>query len=211
MPDLATMRASVFTEADLRAGQVDDDEVDRLLNEELAGLYELICDAQGNHFAKAVAVSILAGVDEAPLPSDFWRPVDDEALEDTARRATLKSIDFRDRFAPPHLGYCIHGTKILVRPSAQAPGSYRLHYIPVWRDLEDDGDEFNPPNGWHMYAVLGVAIRLRNQQELSASGLEDRRKTVAGRIEAAAKRRKGRHKVRDTRGARLRASDVDLA
>jgi hypothetical protein len=207
MPDLATMRAAVLREADLINGQVDDADVNALLNEECAALYELIVDAhEGMYSTTATPVVVASPTDSIALPADFYRATDLEDVTNLAAPYSLPTFEFKDRNSPPRgRGWCVHAGSILLRPSATAPATYRFTYVPAFTALVLDADLFTVPNQWQIYAILGCAIRLRNMQELSASGLEDRRKDVLVRIQNATSKRKGPHKARDVRGTRSRA------
>lgn len=197
MPTLAQLRSAVLLEADLRAGQVDDDDVTTLLNEELGELHELLADAHSDLLKTSGSVTIASGASSASLPAAFWRAV---ALQDSSGTRDLPELEWRDRHAPNDKGYTIEASTLHVFPAAEAPGTYTLYYIPTFTDLAADGDTVSYPNRWHMYAVLGAAIRLRTMQELSASGLEERRQAVRERIQNAAGQRKAKRKVRDARG-----------
>jgi hypothetical protein len=201
MPDLATMRAAVLREADLISGQVDDADVNALLNEELAALYEIIVDAHEGMFSTtAGTVAVTSPTDTIALPADFYRATDLEDVTTLTTPRSLPTFEFKDRNSPPRgRGWCVHGASILLRPSATAVGTYRFTYVPAFTALVADTDLFTVPNKWETFAVLGCAIRLRTNQELSASGLEDRRKEVLQRIQNATSKRKGPHKARDVR------------
>jgi hypothetical protein len=105
-----------------------------------------------------------------------------------------------ERNAPSQLGWYVYGALLYVKPTTSAPGTYRLWFVPSFTALALDADPYDVPNGFEQYAVLGAAIRLKNMQELSASGLEERRKAVEARLQNAARKRQGKRKVRDVRG-----------
>lgn len=205
MPTLATMRADVLVEADLQLGQVNDAVVDRYLNEELGELYELLVQAYEGYFSASANFTLLAGEDAEDLPADFYQATDLEDLSSPAKPISLDTFEFKDRNTFPGKGWCVHGGQILVRPAASASTTYRLTYVQAFQNLDPD-DSFDIPNNWHVYAVLGAAIRLRSDQELAAGSLQDRRKALAERIANATRKRKGPRKVRDVRlrGAFLR-------
>jgi hypothetical protein len=198
MPTLEIMRADVLVEADLQQGQVDDAVVDRYLNEELGELHELIVQAYEGYFSTSANFTLSAGEDAEDLPVDFYQATDLEDLSNPTSPASLDTFEFKDRNEVPGRGWCIHGGQVLVRPAAAASTTYRLTYVPAFQDLDPD-DSFTVPNNWHVYAVLGAAIRLRADQELAAGSLEDRRKAIAERIANATRKRKGPRKVRDVR------------
>lgn len=199
MPTLETLRADVFTEADITSGQVDSDDVDRILNEAIGELYEFLVQAYEGVFS-AEADFTLTAVDGGAegVPSDFYQAVDLEDLTDPGNPISLPTFEFRDRNAVWNKGWCIQGGAILIRPLTAAPGDYRLIYVPSYQDLDDD-DDITMPNGWISYAVLTAAIRLRQMQELSASELESRRAAFEIRIRNATRKRVGPRRVRDAR------------
>ena len=202
---LLQLRADVLTEADLTAGQVDDDDVTRLVNEQLGELYELLVQSFDGLFSTALTFTLVdADQGARALPTDLYQIVDLEDRADTTSPRSLPAIEFRDRNTTAVKGYCAQGTSLLVRPITQGPGTYRLTYTPSFTDLVADTDAVTYPQNWHQLAVLGAAIRLRNIQELSASGLEQRYADLKTRIQNAARKRQ-RHKVRDVRSER---SDV---
>lgn len=212
MPTLASLRTSVYREADLLDGQVDDTDVNALLNEELARLYERIVTAYEAWVSSEATLTIASGQDLVALPADFFRPIDVEDLRYTNPRS-MDTFEFKDRNRFNWSGgdglydrrWCIQGSNLLVRPSASAPGNYRLTYTPLFAPLPDDNvTSFDPPNQLHTYAVLGVAIRLRSMQELATAGLEQRRAALEKELEEAAQGRKGPHKVRYVRGTGYR-------
>jgi hypothetical protein len=194
------MRADVLVEADLQQGQVDDPVVERMLNEQLGELYELIVQSYEGYYSASADFTLAVGEDAEDLPIDFYQATDVEDLADPANPASLVgTFEFKDRnrvFDAKR--WCVHGGQVVIRPSGSAPGNYRLTYVPAFQDLNPD-DNFDAPNNWHVYAVLGVAARLRSTQELGPGDLEDRRKAVAQRIANAARKRQGPRKVRDVR------------
>lgn len=200
MPTLATMRSAVLREADLQVGQVDSDDVDAILNSELAVLDELLIEAYQGWRVTTSTLTITAGTDSVALPATFFQAVDLEEYSDPTTPRQLPRIEFMDRTNPPDWGWYVYGALLYVRPMSKAPGTYRLWFVPTFTSLAADGDTYDAPNGWEVHAILGAAIRLRNMQELSATGLEQRQASVAERINNAARKRQGRRKVRDVRG-----------
>jgi hypothetical protein len=202
VPTLAELRSDVLTEADLVQGQVDDADVTRLLNEALGELHELLVQSYEGVFSTSATFSLGAGVDFQALPSDFYQATDVEDIStDASQPRSLRTFEFKDRNHVAELSWCIHGGQILIRPTTDAgPRTYRFTYVPTYADLVADGDTITVPQHWEVYAVLQAAIRLRNMQELSASGLEQRRDAVETRIRNAARKRTGPRKVRDVRG-----------
>jgi hypothetical protein len=199
VPTLDSMRADTLVEADLQQGQADDLVVERMLNEQLGELWELIVQAYEGYYSASADFTLATGEDAEDLPIDFYQATDLEDLADPTRPVSLGTFEFKDRNQTwGAKRWCVHGGQVLVRPSSSAPGNYRLTYVPAFQDLNPD-DNFDAPNNWHVYAVLGVAIRLRSMQELAAGDLEDRRKAVAERIANAARKRQGPRRVRDVR------------
>lgn len=200
MPTLAELRADTLDEADLISGQVDDDTVNRILNEAIGELYEFLVQAYESSVFSAEADFTLAAVDAGAMsiPADFYQATDMEDITDAANPISLPTFEFRERNSVWNKGWCIQGGAILIRPLTAAPGNYRLTYVPSFQDLEED-DDITMPNGWTAYAVLTAAIRLKESQELSTSDLESRRKAFEIRIRNATRKRVGPRRVRDAR------------
>lgn len=197
MPTFDEMSAMVLVEADLTAGQVDDADVKRRLNEELAATWELLLES----FEGWASIDVVVTVDstgQGDLPADFFKPIDlTDASSGTPR--SLPAFEFLDRNRVTVKGWCVNASKLMVRPTAYAAGDYTLAYQPQWTDLVASDDTVDFPNNWHMLAVLTAAARFRGDQELSATELEARAKVVLERIQNGSRRRKGPRKVRDVR------------
>jgi hypothetical protein len=196
---LAELRANTLDEADLISGQIDDDDVDRIINEAIGELYEFLIQAYEGVFS-AEATFSLAAVDAGSedLPSDFYQATDLEDVTDPGNPVSLPTFEFKERNSVWSKGWCIHGGAILVRPLNSAVGNYRFTYVPSFTNLEED-DDITMPNGWIGYAVLTAAIRLKESQELSTSDLERRREAFETRIRNAVRKRVGPRRVRDAR------------
>jgi hypothetical protein len=199
MPTLLTMRTAVLREADLQLGQVDSDDVDALLNSELAALDELLIEVYQGWRVSTATLVIAANTDSVALPATFFQAVDLEEYATPSSPRQLPRVEFMERNASDW-GWYVYGALLYVKPTSRAPGTYRLWFVPSFTLLALDADTYDVPNGFEQHAILGAAIRLRNMQELSASGLEERRKVVGERLQNAARKRQGRRKVRDVRG-----------
>ena len=207
MPTLAALHDAVIREADVQ-GIVDPADLTALLNEELSELYELIVEAFENHYAASTPLTITAGNSSVAIPAAVFKVLDLE--DDSDPPVSLKRFAFNDRNRTSSLSYVIHGSNILVRPEDSAPGTYTLHYVPIWTDLANDADTFTAPNNWHLYAVFGAAQRLKETQDLDGSALGKRKQALRERIETAAKGRNAgvSQQVRDVR-TRRRWDDPD--
>jgi hypothetical protein len=199
MATLEELRNNTLAEADLTSGQIDSDDVDRILNECIGELYEFLIQAFEGVFSASVDFT-LATVDAGAmsLPTDFYQATDLEDITDAANPSSLSTFEFRERNSVWSHGWCIHGGSIIVRPLDAAVGNYRLTYVPSFTNLAAT-DDITMPNGWVAYAVLTAAIRLRQIQELSASDLENRRQAFEIRIRNAVRKRVGPRRVRDAR------------
>jgi len=199
MPTLLTMRTAVLREADLQLGQVDSDDVDALLNSELAALDELLIEVYQGWRVSTATLVITANTDSIALPATFFQAVDLEEYSTPSSPRQLPRVEFMERNAAPEWGWYVYGALLYVKPTSRAPGTYRLWFVPSFTLLALDADTYDVPNGFEQFGILGAAIRLRNMQELSASGLEERRKVVGERLQNAARKRQGKRKVRDVR------------
>lgn len=99
----------------------------------------------------------------------------------------------RNRYAGPRayfLGGAASGSATLyVRPTAEAPGVYRMWYTPTLVQLAVDADAFSSVNGWHRWAVLDAAIKLKGDMDRDASVLLQRQSDLERHIKSIASRR----------------------
>lgn len=114
---------------------------------------------------------------------DVGTPVDVEPV----------NIAERNRYSGPRAymfsGNAGGGGSLRIYPTADAPGVYRLWYTPSMTALAADGDVFPSMNGWHRWAVLDAAIKLKGDMDRDASVLLSRQADLEKHIRSIASRR----------------------
>lgn len=199
---LASLRADALVDADLRAGQISTTEVNRILNEELSELWELVAEQhQDRQILSDETLEITAGSDSVALPTTFFRDprVTDITDADPGAHRPLPTFEWEDRYHVVEKSFCVFGNNLYIRPSDDAPGMYRMDCQYIWQDLASDVETVSFPNDWHRWASLKTSLRLRELQQMPTSAIERKIKDVEMRIVAAAQKRKGKRRQRDVR------------
>lgn len=217
---LVTMRAQALREADAEGHldmtvTADKDRVTDYVNAGLERLWDILTSAfEDYHLTLSGSVTIAGGADSAALASDvlkvrfveYWP----SGVVGTGAPVDVEPMNIGERIR--HTGirsyYITAFTTLNVRPSADAPGVYRVLYTPQFVALQNDADAFQSVNGWHRWAVLDAAIKLRQDMDRDASLLVQRQGDMEKHIRSLASRRiSGRpSKVR-----RVRKSMADWA
>lgn len=212
MPTLAVMRADVLREAD-SSGLIDDADVNVLVNDAASELFDLLTQSFEDYSITSSDLTITAGTSSVALPATFFkgRGVDD--LEDTNNPRELPRFGWQDRNRRGRKSYAIIGSNLQIRPTENAPGTYRLHFVPLYTDLSADGDTFTAPNRWEQYITHVAAARLREIQDLDSSQQVARAERIRKRIEEAAKQRDAGNpgKARDVKWRRRFGSQTEFA
>lgn len=110
--------------------------------------------------------------------------------------------------------YCVVGELVLIRPSAQSLGFYKVWYTPRFTPLVNDGDAYDAINGWESIAITEAAIQIKADMEKDASPLEAKlTRLMAQVMDAASKRVSGKpskvRRVKRTLYERQLMADLD--
>jgi hypothetical protein len=200
MTTLSEFRTRVRQRANMEGTQfVTDSEVDGYVNASAAELYDVLVSRFEDYYLQSTTATVASGSDSMPLPADFYklRGVD---VDIGGRYASLRSFNFTDRNEYDsdlqifrrlaiRVRYRLQASGIKLAPSEQAPGSYRLWYIPRLETLVDDADTFDGINGWEEYVVVDAAIKCLQKEESSTTDLERQKAALLKRIEAMAANR----------------------
>lgn len=188
---LTELRLRVRERADMVSSTfVSDAELTRYINASLQELYDLLVQAIEDYNITTVAFTISSGSTYS-LPSDFYKL---RGLEESSEgewralrpfnwneRSSYDSVIINRYWTYPR--YRIVGSNIEFLPSAEAPGSYRIRYVPLLVPLSSDSDTFNGHNGWEEYAVVCAAIKCKDKEESSTTVLERERERLEKRLQ----------------------------
>lgn len=203
---LSVMRTQALREADAE-GHLDmavTADKDRVTDYVVAGcerLHDILTECfEDYQLVASSAITISAGQDNTGiaitnlLKARFleWWPSGVVATGDPIDVEPM-NIAERNRYAGPRayfLGGAASGSATLyVRPTSEAPGVYRLWYTPTVVQLVADGDAFSSVNGWHRWAILDAAIKLKGDMDRDASVLLQRQSDLERHIRSIASRR----------------------
>src|SRR5690348_3999057 len=171
---LAQLRADVRLYADQRVPDeanafVTATELNRLVNLQLAELYDLLVAARGHeYYAADSTIDLTPDTAEYDLPEDFyqlqsvaieWAADDHEPVNALNHQQDIwrfaSSQQTWDRWT--RKAYRIRNGSIEFFPTPRGAATVRLRYIPVHVDLAEDDDTFDGVNGWEKLVALGAA------------------------------------------------------
>lgn len=176
---------------------VTDSELTSYVNESARELYDLLVEANQDYYSTVQAFTIASGSSTYSLPSTVyklrgvdidlsgsWVPVDTyEQME----RGRLQDAVISRLVSPVY--YRPMGNTLDFLPAAQAPGSYRLRYVPFMTAMSGDSDTFDAFNGFEAYIVVDCAIKMKDKEESSVSVLMKQKEDLTKRIQAMANTR----------------------
>lgn len=198
---LAQLRTEVRQTADMENADayLDNDEVDRYVNEAITELWDLLLEVHGQEwYLEEYTFTTTAGTAEYTI--------DDS---ETAAFYILKGVDIeidenRYPLSPYNLlnrnlngkgkpsWYRLKGNvnkdtgvytkKIRLQPKPDSAYTIHLLYVPSAPTLDDDADVWDGHNGWEEYIVVTAAIRVRIKEESDTEQLELRKAQLEQRI-----------------------------
>jgi hypothetical protein len=199
--------AQLRTAARQRAGMenstfITDAELTSIINQEAADLYDLLTTQFEDYYTSTTpsTFTLTSASNLQSLPADFFklRGVDYQAA---GVWVDLDRVSFRDRNVlrrglfyggAPWRAYDLVGAKLMILPSDDASGSYRLWYIPTYTDLVGDSDPLDVIQNWDEHVIVGAAITMLNKEESDTTALMGIKMTIRQRIiDASSKRDAG--------------------
>lgn len=165
------------------------------INDSIDEFWDLVVIANQGYGQTSSTITVSSGASSASLPADFYklRGVDD--LNQGQDPITVHPYNFAERndfttyynlfdtYPTSRVTYAIIGNSIEFKPTSNAPGSYRLHYITVAPTLTADGDTIDTISGWHDLVQIDAAIKALQKEEASTTVLERRKAAIIERIE----------------------------
>jgi len=200
---LATMRSRVRQRADMEESEfVQDSELNQYINSSYQELYDILVTSFEDYYTlPPVSFTIATSTDYYTLPADFYklRGVD-ASLDGSTYYYTLMPFDFLNRnrnndnliaadYSATDRKYRIVGSRIYVTPADNAPGSYRIWYVPSATVLTSDSSTLDGINGWEEYVVVDAARKCLDKEESDTRALVVEKEALRQRIIAASARR----------------------
>ena len=171
------------------------------INDSIDEFWDLVVIANEGYGQLSTTLTVAGGAISANLPSDFYklRGVDD--LNQTPDPITVHPYNFAERndftsyynlfdtYPVSRVTYALINNTIEFRPTSNAPGNYRIHYIPVAPTLTLDTDTIDAIAGWHDLIQVDTAIKALQKEEASTTVLERRKASIIERMEKMVKSR----------------------
>jgi hypothetical protein len=170
---LANLRTEVRERADVDSNYIDDAQLNRLLNAQLARLYRALVKVNKDHYFGETSLSVTAGTAEVAVPADFWQVLGVDVLYNGEYCQLYKyNRADRNRYqgAATVLGtrYRVRGSNIILAPTPTWSGTLRLQYTPappVLVDAPGTPTTWDGFAGYEEYAVIASVIFLKTKQE----------------------------------------------
>lgn len=174
-------------------------EIKNYVNNSIEELYDLIVTCYEDYYIETVQFTIASPNDGYTIPNPVykikgldllsgsdWLNVDRFNFEERNRgqQQLLLTTIYSD------VKYRAIGSTIKIIPKDNAPGTYRLWYIPRFVDLNNDSDTLQVDlEQWHEYVMVDVAIKLLAMEESDVSILLAQKAALQNRVKNAASNR----------------------
>jgi hypothetical protein len=197
---LSQIKTASLRRADMvNSNFIEDDELIAFINNSIEELYDIVVLRYEDYYVDTVQFTITAPNDGYSIPTliykvrgldllsgSDWLNVDRFNFEERNRgqqQLLLTSI-YSD------VRYKAIGSTIKIIPKDNAPGTYRLWYIPRFTDLVNDNDTLQADlEQWHEYVIVDVAIKCLQKEESDVSVLMAQKAALMNRINNAASNR----------------------
>lgn len=197
---LSQLRTAILQRADMENSNfVSDAELNSYINNSIEELYDLIVSRYEDYYTESVQFTITAGQDGYAFPNAIYkmRGLDVQSGSDWL---TVDKFNFEERNrGQQHLllatvyadiRYRLIGSTIKLVPADQAPGTYRLWYIPRFTDLVNDSDTLQSDlEQWYDYIVVDCAIKVLTKEESDPSVFIAQKVALTNRIQNMASNR----------------------
>lgn len=206
---LAQLRTRILRKADMEnssfiGGETGGgDELKDYINESYRELYDLLVSKNQDFFVKEPAgtLTIASGDSSVSLPADFYKLMGLDRDLGGGDYVEVRPFNFAERNVTVRGGarrggrYArltrrIIGDKMHVRPEADAPGTYRIWYVPKVTVLSAEADTLAATvTDWEEYVVVDCAIKCLLKEESDISALTKAKNDIIARIEVMAAQR----------------------
>lgn len=183
------------------------------INDGYKELYDILVSKFEDWYSVSSTFTVASGATSYTLPDDFYKLRGVDRSDGGSDYYPLRPFSFenrnrkgfyqRYRGVEPSVQYRLYKNTLLLSPDDQAPGDYRLWYIPRATDLTTTSQSVDGVNGWEDYIVISAAIKALIKEESDVSVLMAERQRLAQRIEWMAQNRDA--------GATERVGDVTSA
>lgn len=175
---------------------VTDSELNDYINASYSELYDLLVGVYQDFYTTSTTAVVSSGNSSFSVPNDFYklRAIDRQLSGD--EYISLEKFNFSERNnkysnttnfnSNYNIKYRLVGNSIELLPNAEAPGTYRIWYIPVYTTLSSDGDVLDGVNGWEEYIINDVCIKMLDKEESDSSPFQRGKSQQLARIQEMA-------------------------
>jgi hypothetical protein len=160
---LGSLKTRILRQADMENTLfVSDTELGDLINDELAGLYDILITRYEDQGIRIPApdIQVRVGIEKYPLPRDFYK---------------LRAI-YEHRGGKRYRLLPFEFTELANSESPRTDATLEIFYVPQYEPIADDEtllqwfDHFILPFGWERYIIGGAAAALLIKEESDPSG-----------------------------------------
>ena len=207
---LVDLRTQSRQRADMEKSQfVSDSELNNYINNSIAELYDILCEAYGaEFFVTSLEIPVTANIDAYALPDgvlysgapSFYelKGVDIKIGGQSFINCRPFNFNERNRFGDfsvwdiigiTNVRYRLLGETLKFSPKPDRDATLRLWYVPLSPRLVNDADELNDYNAYSEYVITDAAIKMMQKEESDVSILEAQKAALAKRIREKAQNR----------------------
>lgn len=172
---------------------IGDTELNTYFQDSYGELYDLLVAAFEDYYVTELPFTVVGGSSSFPVPSDFYklRGVDLQISGDDY--VTLAQFNFGERNAKARANnrilygeravvYRLMAEVVKLLPESNAPGNYRMWYIPRVPKLTDDADLVSGVLDFTDYIAIDCAIKMATKEETDISALSLAKQSILNRI-----------------------------
>jgi len=178
-----------------------DEEFNEWIQEGAQELLDILVEANEDYNTTSSLFTIAPGANSTNCPVDLYKlRLIEKSI--SGKWVTVERWEFEERglftdrveerFTAQEVRYHLISDSIHFLPEENAPGDYRLWYLPELAVLDDDADTFNGRNGWDAYIVFYAAIEALRKEESDIGDIEKKFQKLEARIRRLATRDHGR-------------------
>lgn len=177
-----------------RSTFISDGELNEYFQGSYGELYDLLVSSFEDYYVTELPFTIASGVSSVATPADFYklRGVDLQINGDTY--TSLAQFNFGERNAKSRatnrvfagqraVVYRLMGNKVMFLPETNAPGDYKMWYIPRVTVIATDSDQVSGVLDFEEYIVIDCAIKMLTKEESDISALALQKQQILKRIE----------------------------
>lgn len=164
-----------------RSQFVTDTEINGLIEEAYAVMYNKLVNTNENYFISKSTVALVAGTEDYDLPADFFKlrgvdiarngflyPMNQVAWDDRNKYRVTSS------YQSTPTDYMFYGNKIRILPIPNAGYTASIYYIPAPPVYVSDITTIDGVAGFEKYIVYSVSAMIRAKEEKSTQDFENK-------------------------------------